>query len=136
MPQATCARCSVEFAAHNKRARFCSAKCRVDAHKARKAGKPEAAPKPAAKPRRKAKDGGTLTAVTAELTAVGRLDSSAGQAAVALARRIDEGAESSSGLAALTREMRAAMAEALAHVEQAGDALDELRARREARRGA
>ena len=70
----------------------------------------------------------------AELTAAGRLDSSAGQAAVALARRIDDGAESSSGLASLTREMRAAMAEALSRVEASGDALDELRARREARR--
>jgi hypothetical protein len=72
--------------------------------------------------------------VVAELQAAGRLDSSAGQAAVALARRIDDGAESSAGLAALTREMRAAMAEALARAEASGDALDELRARREARR--
>jgi hypothetical protein len=72
--------------------------------------------------------------VVGELTAAGRLESSAGQAAIALATRIDEGAESSAGLAALTRELRAAMAEALANVTEAGDALDELRARREARR--
>jgi hypothetical protein len=72
--------------------------------------------------------------VIAELTEAGRLQTSAGQAAVALASRIDAGAESSSGLAALTREMRAAMAEATANVAQTGDALDELRARREARR--
>lgn len=131
-----CDACGSRFTPRSSRARFCSDKCRSKARYRREVLKQPEAPKPAAKPRRKAKDGGTLTAVTAELTAVGRLDSSAGQAAVALARRIDEGAESSSGLAALTREMRAAMAEALAHVEQAGDALDELRARREARRGA
>jgi hypothetical protein len=72
--------------------------------------------------------------VIAELTAAGRLQTSAGQAAIVLARRIDDGAESSSGLAALTREMSARMAEATANVVQAGDALDELRAKREARR--
>lgn len=134
----TCARCASEFDARSKRARFCSPKCRLEAHQARSKGEPELAPvaaKPKRKPRKKAEPiGGTLAAVTAELSAVGRLESSAGQAAVALARRIDEGAESSSGLAALTREMRAAMAEALARVEATGDALDELRARREARR--
>jgi hypothetical protein len=62
------------------------------------------------------------------------LDSTAGQAALALARRIDDGAESSAGLAALSRELRAALAEALSRVESQGDALDDLRARREARR--
>ncbi len=141
----TCAACSTDFDARSSRARFCSAKCRYDAHYRRtKLGLPEGPAKPEqAKPKRtrKAKPTpesdapvGTLGAVLAELREAGRLDSSAGQAAVALARRIDDGAESSAGLAALTRELRAAMAEALARAEAAGDALDELRARREARR--
>ena len=139
----TCAACSTEFDARSSRARFCSAKCRTDAHYRRtKLGLPEAK-NPPAKPKRTRKvkpapetdaPVGTLGAVLAELREAGRLDSSAGQAAVALARRIDDGAESSAGLAALTRELRAAMAEALARAEAAGDALDELRARREARR--
>lgn len=135
----TCAACSTDFNARSSRARFCSAKCRTDAHYRRtKLGLPEAKT-PAPKPKRTRKPKadsitGALGAVVAELTAAGRLDSSAGQAAVALARRIDDGAESSSGLAALTREMRAAMAEALSRVEASGDALDELLARREARR--
>ena len=141
----TCATCSTDFDARSSRARFCSAKCRTAAHYRRtKLGIPEARdPKPAPKapakgrkPKAQAEDfpTGTLGAVIAELTAAGRLQTSAGQAAVALASRIDAGAESSSGLAALTREMRAAMAEATANVAQAGDALDELRAKREARR--
>jgi hypothetical protein len=133
-----CDRCGQPFAPASKRARFCSVKCRTQATRARATGQPEsiAKPKRARKPKAQAEDfpAGTLGAVIAELTAAGRLQTSAGQAAVALASRIDAGAESSSGLAALTREMRAAMAEATANVAQAGDALDELRAKREARR--
>lgn len=138
---ASCARCGASFSPASKRARFCSVKCRTQATRARAAGQPESLAPAKPKRTRKAKPTpepdapvGTLGAVLAELRAAGRLDSSAGQAAVALARRIDDGAESSSGLAALTREMRAAMAEALSRVEASGDALDELRARREARR--
>jgi hypothetical protein len=142
----TCASCSTDFDARSSRARFCSSKCRTAAHYRRtKLGIPETRdPKPAPKapakgrkPKAQAEPDsptGTLGAVIAELTEAGRLQTSAGQAAVALATRIDAGAESSSGLAALTREMRAAMAEATANVAQAGDALDELRAKREARR--
>lgn len=137
----TCARCARTFTAKRQVARFCSVACRNAAAAARAKGQPEAKVI-AAKPKRTRKAAapepdapvGALGAVLTELRAAGRLESSAGQAAVALARRIDDGAESSAGLAALTREMRAAMAEALARAEAAGDALDELRARREARR--
>ena len=137
----TCATCSSDFEARSSRARFCSSKCRTAAHYRRtKLGAPEAINPPPAKAKRtrKSKPGesptGTLAAVIAELTEAGRLQTSAGQAAIALATRIDAGAESSAGLAALTREMSARMAEATANVAQAGDALDELRAKREARR--
>lgn len=135
----SCARCARTFTAKRQVARFCSVACRNAAAAARAKGQPEAKVVPA-KPKRTAKakpeavPTGTLGAVVDELQAAGRLQSSAGQAAVALARRIDDGAESSAGLAALTREMRAAMAEALSRAEATGDALDELRARREARR--
>lgn len=141
--EATCARCAQTFSTSSRRARFCSPKCRTQATRARAKGETETMAIPAkSKPKRTRKPAapepdapvGALGAVLAELRAAGRLDSSAGQAAVALARRIDDGAESSAGLAALTREMRAAMAEALSRAEATGDALDELRARREARR--
>lgn len=136
--EAICARCAQPFSAASKRARFCSVKCRTQATRARAAGQPEsltpAKPKRIVKAKPEAVTTGALGAVLDELQAAGRLQSSAGQAAVALARRIDDGAESSAGLAALTREMRAAMAEALSRAEATGDALDELRARREARR--
>jgi len=136
----TCATCSADFDARSSRARFCSAKCRTHAHYRRtKLGQPEsiappAKPKRTRKPKAADSPSGTLGAVMAELTDAGRLQTSAGQAAIALATRIDAGAESSAGLAALTRELSARMAEATANVAQAGDALDELRAKREARR--
>jgi endogenous inhibitor of DNA gyrase (YacG/DUF329 family) len=137
--EATCARCAQPFSTSSRRARFCSSKCRTAATRARAKGQPEtvavpAKPKVKRKPKSTDSPTGTLGAVISELTTAGRLETSAGQAAIALATRIDEGAESSAGLAALTRELRAAMAEALANVTEAGDALDELRARREARR--
>jgi ABC-type transporter Mla subunit MlaD len=135
----TCARCGGTFDAKRPAARFCSVRCRNQASRARAQGQPEsiappAKPKRTRKPKAADSPSGTLGAVMAELTDAGRLQTSAGQAAIALATRIDAGAESSAGLAALTRELSARMAEATANVAQAGDALDELRAKREARR--
>ena len=137
---ATCARCGSDFETRRRSARWCSDRCRQAGARARKAGKPETvkAPKPR-KPRTDPAvevDHGVTGAVIRELQAAGRADSSAGRAAIALARRVDDGAESSAGLAALTRELSARMLEALAEVESTGDSLDELRARREARRAA
>lgn len=76
---------------------------------------------------------GELPAQTrAQLEAAGRLDTVIGQQAVRLAEQIC--VETGSSLAALNRELRATMAEALADVAPVADALDELKARREARR--
>jgi len=76
---------------------------------------------------------GRLAAATlAELEAAGRADSAVGQAALALARRIDSASgETGSALAAMVREHRAALAEAVRDGKRAADPLDELRARRE-----
>jgi ABC-type transporter Mla subunit MlaD len=135
-----CDACGVGFQARSVKARFCSDKCRSRARyrrevlKVPESPKAKPAPKRTRKPKAADSPTGTLGAVVAELTEAGRLQTSAGQAAIALASRIDAGAESSAGLAALTRELSARMAEATANVAQAGDALDELRAKREARR--
>jgi len=76
--------------------------------------------------------------VAAELAHVGRLHSVAGVAALTVARRIDAGAESSAGLAALIRELRNCMADALADVEIQSEpsALELIAARRQERRSA
>lgn len=132
---ASCARCGSDFATRRRSAKWCSDRCRQAGARARKAGKSET-------PTKVRKSGaevetlgaGVAPAVSRELELVGRLDTFAGRAAIALAMRIDDGAESSAGLAALTRELSARMSEAVADVESAGDLIDELRARREARR--
>ena len=76
-----------------------------------------------------------LTAATrAELEDAGKVGSSAGQAALLLAKQVEFGDESGSGLAALVRQHRESMAVALVDVStETADVLDELRARRDAR---
>lgn len=73
------------------------------------------------------------SATMAELAEVGRVDSPAGQCALVLAKRIDMGQESGAGLAALVREHRAALAEAMQDRESGPSPVDMLRARRQAR---
>ena len=76
-------------------------------------------------------------AVERDLDTYGARDTTAGQTALALARRIDDGPESATGLAALSRELRATMTETLsAHANTSGGFLVELQTRREQRRQA
>lgn len=78
--------------------------------------------------------GGVFAATLFELQASGRVDTAAGQSALALASRIDHGAkDSGSSIAALSRQHLAALGEALKDVTTEANPLDELRARREAR---
>lgn len=81
------------------------------------------------------KGSGTVAAVREELEAAGRQDTYLGAAALAIAEQLDA-ATSVMGFAPLVKELRATMAEALkgARIERTG--LDELRARRDAKRGA
>lgn len=77
---------------------------------------------------------GLTTATRAELEDAGKVGSSAGQAALLLAKQVEFGDESGSGLAALVRQHRESMAVALVDVStETADVLDELRARRDAR---
>ena len=71
-----------------------------------------------------------------ELDAAGRGDSAIGRAALVMAAKIQNGKESGSSLAALNREWRATMAEAVRGVAVAEDPIDELRARRDKKRAA
>jgi hypothetical protein len=72
-----------------------------------------------------------VDAVRAELTIAGRLDSAPGQRALRLAVAMCEFGITGGGLAALSKELRATMAEALQNAATANDPLDELRARRD-----
>lgn len=70
--------------------------------------------------------------VRAELRAVDREQTAAGQLVLALARRIDTAdEESGASLAALAKELRASLTVAMAGAEQAADPIDELRKQRD-----
>lgn len=126
-----CAECGTEFEAKRKAAKFCSGRCTKRAQR-RPAGKSDPTEVVPIAPTEPA---GSLTAATqATLERAGRAASATGQAALALARRIDGGhTETGSALAAMVREHRAALAEATRDAQTVSDPLDELRARRERR---
>lgn len=105
---------------------MCSAKCRV--YKSRGGG---SVPPPLLVPA----DGDLVAAVSAELSAAGRLDSALGRQAVRLAQRMGE-FDTGGGVAALSRELRSVMAAALQTAVAMDDPVDELRARRDAKRSA
>lgn len=80
---------------------------------------------------------GTLTEATREsLAAVNRLDCPEGALAVMLATQLDAGGHTGSQTAALSKEYRAALDVAGKGATGAASTLDQLRARRAARRGA
>jgi len=131
----TCEECGKRFTAPTTRRKFCSATCRGRSSRAGRSGKPR--PHQA---RVVAIDGGpevgeVAAAVRAELVAAGREGSSLGLAAVALATRIDTGSDTGASLATAVRALTETMSEALKGTA-APSALDELKARRRAKRGA
>ena len=80
--------------------------------------------------------GGVFSSTLVSLQEAGRVHTPAGQQALALATRIDNGAEDSgSSLAALGKQHLAALAEALRDLEVLGDPADEVAARRAAHAG-
>lgn len=128
----TCAMCGRGLEGKRPSAKFCSDRCRVRSYR-----HPEAIGR--AQPSRAAEegDGPLRAAARAELAAGGRLNSSTGQAALALASRIDSGErETGSSMAALVKEYRTTLAAALKSAGETTDPLDELRARRERKRNA
>lgn len=79
---------------------------------------------------------GLVAVVDQELTAARRADTAKGAIALRLAETLADGGHTASGIAALAKELRATLDEALKGAEEAGDSVDELKARRERRRGA
>jgi hypothetical protein len=72
-----------------------------------------------------------VAAIRRELEGARRLDTALGRQAMRLAERMHSMMDTGSAVAALSRELRAVMAEALAGVPAKADGLDELAARRE-----
>lgn len=129
--------CGGPFEAKRPNATYCSAKCRKRAQRAGTAGgQARTVPLPP-RPDDPGEDGPVTAATRRELAAAGREESALGQGALAAARRIDTPtSDSGSAVASLIREHRAALAEALDGAKPAMDDLDELRARRDAKRHA
>ena len=131
----TCEVCPAEFEAKRASAKYCSERCKKRAQ--RRPGGTSAAkvlPLPAGPTSESAPDltGSVAAATLVELEQAGRSDTAVGQAALALARRIDAaGAETGSSLAALARQHMATLAEAVKNAKVQEDDLDELRNRRE-----
>lgn len=129
-----CAACGKEFESKRKNAKYCpgSSRCRVRAHRAPKADEPEspvnAAPDPPAGD--VAPFEGALTRVTrAQLERARRLDTPLGVNALILAARLDNPlslADTGSSFAAISKEYRAALAEAMRDAETERDELDDI----------
>lgn len=80
---------------------------------------------------------GLISSVVNELTAAGRLNTSLGQCALRLAVRIETSTvDTGAGLASMSKELRAVMAQAVAGAADAEDPVDELKARRDRKRSA
>jgi hypothetical protein len=143
----SCDVCGATYTAQRRTSRFCGGTCRMRALRGNEPRKPKA-PKPAPKPAPVAVDepdhrwgrrSDVQDATRAELEAAGRLDSAAGRKALALADLIDNPPPLTwSSIAGWSREHGAAMAAALAGAEVATtrSTLDEIRARRDAKRHA
>lgn len=128
--------CGKRFEAKRASARYCSERCKKRAQ--RRPGGVDAEVKELPRPASEDTPDGPLGSVArAELAAVDRESTAAGQLVLALARRIDtaEG-ETGASLAALVKEFRASLAAAVAGAERAADPVDEVRLQRERKRQA
>jgi hypothetical protein len=124
MPQRACDVCGKLYTAQRSTSKYCSVACRVR--------KFEGAKSVSVAVKSPDSSTGSLAGLTRnELEQAGRLGTALGEAALVLARRIDAGHDPGSAVAALAREHRAALAEAVRGARRAADPMDELKARRE-----
>ena len=137
-----CDSCGSEYDAKRPTSRFCSGTCQKRHRRARgPVPGEESAPAVRAlpSPEDRSPEAGLSAATQKRLADAGRLDSYEGQSALSLAQRIEfrSTMDTGSAYAALHRELRAAMAEALKGSAEPKSALarhrDELAARRQRR---
>lgn len=132
--QRGCAVCGLPFDATRPQAKYCGATCRQRARRAAPASPALVNADAGKQPSALSGAGEDIVAsVVAELTAAGRQDSAMGVLAVQLAQRMTR-FDTGGGLAALSKELRAVMAAALQQAPASSDLIDELKARRDAKR--
>lgn len=129
-----CDACGGSLEGRRSDARFCSDRCKDRIKKRLQRG--SVVPMPA-RAHGGDEESPLVRSLLAELEAAGRLDTTDGQHAVLLTRRLVAAErDTGSAVASLSKEARAARLEALKGAQVAQTALDELRARRAAKRGA
>lgn len=129
-----CGVCGSSFETKRRNAKYCSDRCRKRAQRVGVNAASDAPSLPPDEPSVHVNDGADSLASAAreELAAAGRESTATGRAVLALARRIDSSTmEPGSSLAALVREFRASMAEAVKGAEQTADPVDALRAKKD-----
>ncbi|QBI97245.1 hypothetical protein KD930_gp01 [Mycobacterium phage Kevin1] len=128
-----CAVCGQPFEAQRPQAKYCGETCRKRAQRGGIAKQKQQAP--LTPPASATPAGGLIETVQAALEEADRLHTIAGQHALELARRIVYAPGMNTGVAALSKQLQAVLAEALAGAASvAADPVDELKARRDAKR--
>lgn len=132
--QRKCIQCGTYFEAARS-ATSCSAKCRM--RKSRGSAPAAILPDDLVDGISSSKRIGVFKAVSNELERAGKVETSLGQAALHLALLLENcQADTVSGVASLSKELRSVMAQALGGSAAAVDDLDELRGRRDRKRTA
>lgn len=129
-----CAECGTTFTAKSSRARLCSHRCRQRASRNGRTGAdaPVVPMRPVVPP----SDADSVEAATrAKLVAAGKMDEPMALATIALARRIDTGLDTGAATATALRGLAEALTALLGDTGPMS-AVDELRERRRAKRGA
>lgn len=128
--QRPCDVCGTPYEAKRPSSKFCSGTCRKRAQRGASTETPRTpAPMPLAAPFGAQSDelGPVEAALVRQLTDVERHQSVLGQAALALARRVDIGRDTGAGLAALVKQLEATVSAAVADVRGQQTPLDAAR---------
>lgn len=128
----SCDDCGRSYEAKRPNSRFCGDTCKKRAQRKPKVAAEPAGPSPAAAV--PSVPSGLVEATRRELDTAGRLDTVLGQQALALAERVASPHETGASVATMSRELRAVMTEALKGVAAKADGVDEVKARRDAKR--
>lgn len=139
-----CEQCGRAFKAERTTAKYCSTRCRTAAVRARKAL--AEIPKrrdgaalvalPKAAPKSESDDEGFVAETKRELEAAGRLEGYLGRSAMHIARLIDAApSDTGNGHAALIKEYKATMAQALDGAQRQETPLEKIRRERELKTG-
>jgi len=127
----SCDVCGSSYVAKRATSKYCKPACRMKASRAGVSAPVSVAAHPV-----DVEVAGLILAVRRELDEAGRLDSALGQAALELARNIGSPTSTGAGVASLVKQLRETMVDALKGAEKSADVLDEIRARRDAKRAA